>query len=323
MCSIDAPMVDNSKFGQTDTQTKLLLKLESYHESNDPDGKRRLNSSRPSQLSTCITLSVLILFFILIEQFSRYFIYTFIRGLDPIFDDEKNRHILARHIGVDALACAIVSYLGYMNRQPLSEVLNIADVGRVNIASLLKLKTKGASRRIYGYVPEGHQLLIFFLAYQMKNMYDTIVWNDGALFIFHHILSGVAAWVGLYPGVAQVYGLFFMGMSEMSTGILVVLANFDSTHGIVGMGETFPTIKLIFGMLFVLSFIYCRVVLWPLFTYHFINDANIVLETDSKTLSLQAKFAIHLLVKSCQGLSILQVVFLGQIFLSLYEELIA
>ena len=43
--------------------------------------------------------------------------------------------------------------------------------------------------RMFTYRPEAQRLTLFFVGYQLKNTYDTLVWNDGALFIAHHVLT--------------------------------------------------------------------------------------------------------------------------------------
>jgi hypothetical protein len=43
--------------------------------------------------------------------------------------------------------------------------------------------------RMFTYSPEAQRITLFFVSYQLKNLYDTLVWNDGALFIAHHFLA--------------------------------------------------------------------------------------------------------------------------------------
>lgn len=299
-------------------KTKLLLGLNSYHE----DEKGEKGPLRPTPLSTCLTVSAVIILFIASEQLHRYVIGTYVRGLHQLFELEENRHILARHIGVDAFACGIVAYLGYIYRHLLSDVIDLNNPSNIKFSALTKRNPDESFRRIYKFYPEGHQVLIYFFAYQIKNLYDSYVWDDGVLFLGHHVMSGAAAWVGMYPGVAQVYSLFFMGMSEISTSVLCVLANFDSEFGVKGLEDVYPMTRAIIGAIFIVAFLLCRVILWPVFTFHFVSDTNVVLEKDAKTITPQMKFAITLLVKLCQALSVLQVVFLGQIIWTIYQEVV-
>lgn len=115
---------------------------------------------------------------------------------------------------------------------------------------------------MWDYVPQGQRILTIFLAYQVKNLYDSFVWNDGPEFIAHHILAGSASWGGMYPGIGNTYGIFFMGISEVSTMVLVILANFDDELGVKGLAEAFPNLRVIFAGGFVVAFIACRIVMW-------------------------------------------------------------
>jgi len=297
-------------FGPISSKTRILLSL-----------RGEAGGERPSQLSTCITLAIIVLFLAINERVCLWIIDTFVQGLHPVFDDRTNRRVLARHVGVDICGCAIVAYLGYTCRHLLSCIFVPGDADNVNFTSFLKLDSKRALTRVYSYVPEGHLILIYFTAYQIKNTHDSWIWNDGVLFMIHHAFALGAAWSGLYPGVAQTYAIFFMGMSEISTVFLCILGNFDSDFGVVGLGDAFPTSKLVVGLLFVITFIFFRVVLWPIFAYHFFNDMKIALEHDAAKLSLSSRVAMNFLYRSCQVLSVMQIVFLGQILLTVYTEI--
>ena len=82
-------------------------------------------------------------------------------------------------------------------------------------------------------------------------------------FIIHHVLAGTAAWGSMYPGCGHTYALFYMGISEISTSVLVILANFDDVHGVKGLADAFPTLKIACAVAFVVAFITCRIVMWP------------------------------------------------------------
>merc|ERR1711957_1055114 len=100
------------------------------------------------------------------------------------------------------------------------------------------------------------------------------------------------AWLGMYPGVASMYGLFFMGYSEISTGVLCLLANFDPEFGVSGLDEVFPMTRLVLGGLFVVSFIVVRIMIWPLLTYHFLGDSLAMLKRDSERETPSVKLAL-------------------------------
>lgn len=151
-----------------------------------------------------------------------------LQDIHPILEDETNQMILARHLGVDFTCCAAVAWIGCANRHHMSDLFgSFLSLGK-------KTVDEAYEDRLFKFIPGGNHVLVMFMAYQIKNTYDTIIWNDGPEFILHHLLAGTAAWGGMYPGCAQYYAIFFMGISEVSTAILVLLANFDPDLGVKG-----------------------------------------------------------------------------------------
>ena len=220
-----------------------------------------------------------------------------------LLENDVSYKILARHVGVDFTCCCVVAYLG----------IKSAHICKAMWRSPFSLHPSGAQVRMFTYHPEAHQILLLFLAYQIKNLFDTIVWNDGPQYVFHHVAAGMAAFFGMYPGYSHYYAIFFMGISEISTAVLVLLANFDDKLGIDGFSEAFPAVKIGLGIFFVITFIVCRVVIWPIGAYMFLKDAQTVLKLNNPQVNTRR---IHLktTVFCLSGLSILQVVFLVQIY---------
>ena len=281
-------------------QTRLLLSSQSFH---CTDEKGEKGPMAPSRQSTILTILAVVVGLILNEQLLRYLITTFLKEWHPVFEDERHRHVLARNLGVNFSACFSVALLGYQSRHLLGEVL-----------TLERKKDDSYHRRIYQYVPQGHQVLVFFVAYQVKNLYDSYVWEDGAIFLAHHVFAGLTAWAGMYPGVASIYGLFFMGLSEVSSCALCLLANFDDTFGVVGLGDAFPMTKVFMGVAFAVLFILCRIVLWPVFAYHFLSDSFTVLRRNSPQYETKTiKMVLSMMIASNLGLTALQILWLGEI----------
>jgi TLC domain len=206
-------------------------------------------------------------------------------------------------VGVDFTSCAVVAYLGLKNAQ----------LCRAMWFSPSTLHPSGSESRMFTYHAAGHQILLFFLSYQIKNLFDSIIWNDGPEYIFHHIAAGSAAFFGMYPGYAHFYAIFFMGISEVSTAVLVLLANFDEKLGIDGFSEAFPSVKIGLGIFFVVLFILCRVIMWPIATYFFLKDAQTVLKLSTPQVNAR-RSCIKATMISLTGLSILQAVWLIQIY---------
>lgn len=97
--------------------------------------------------------------------------------------DVTNRNILSRHIGVDAFSCFAVAYLGWKARHVVQDMVDAALRRRENAMP------EAYEGRIFTYHPEGQRITVFFVAYQLKNTFDTIVWNDGMIFVIHHFLT--------------------------------------------------------------------------------------------------------------------------------------
>lgn len=294
-----------TKAGNPQHKTSLLLTSSSFHCTDEKGEKGPLP---PSKASTTLTVSFLVGVLIVLEQCLRIFFDQYAKDVHPVLEPERHRHILARHVAVDFLSCGAVAYVGFINRH--------------NLKSLMTLKRDDKfDERIYGYSPAGHHCLLLFFSYQVKNMYDTIKWGDGIIFVLHHILAGGTAWLGMYPGVSSLYAIFFMGISEISTAVLCLLANFDDDFGVAGLDEAFPITKVLIAVFFVVLFIVCRVLLWPLFTYHFIHDTNIILKRDGVRETTTVKNTLRVMRFSLSGLTVLQVLWLGEIIVTAKKEI--
>ena len=289
-------------------QLTLLVSSSSFYCTDEKGEKGPLP---PSRQSTSLTIAAVVLGLILNEQLMRYLITTLLKDSHPVFEEERHRHVLARNLGVNFSACFSVALLGFQSRHILSEVM-----------TLQRKNDDSFHGRIYNYVPQGHQVLVFFTAYQVKNLYDSYVWDDGALFLAHHVFAGLTAWAGMYPGVASIYGIFFMGLSEVSSCALCLLANFDPHFGVVGLGEAFPTTKVVMGVAFAVLFIVCRIVLWPVFAYHFLSDAFKVLQRNSPSETQTIKVVLTMMVISNLGLTALQILWLGEIMATAKEFIV-
>ena len=288
------------------SKTSLLLTHKSFHCCDDKGEKFPLP---PSKTSSLLTTAFIVIFLFAFEHSLRFLITTFLTDYHPVLELERHRHILARHMAVDGFSCGVCALIGYQSRH--------------EVKPLLKLKTDSHKfhERIHGYYPAGQRVMLYLFAYQVKNMYDTIVWDDGILFVFHHILAGSAAWVGMYPGVASLYAIFYMGISEISTCILCLLANFDPELGIIGLDDAFPMTRLVLAILFIVTFIICRITLWPLTTYHFYRDAKRALEQEEKNGRPMIKFSLKLLLAVVYLLTLMQVLWLGEIIITAKAEI--
>lgn len=304
---------------------RLLLTHESFNSTipaKDDSNKLlqhspyRYGLGGPDSNSTLLTVSIKVLFLFALEHLVRLAIQKH-SHIDPILHVERNRHILARHLAVDFGSLAICCYIALKNRHAVCGELITYMKARGKSDSM---SDEGSERRVFQYHPSSQQLLCWFFAYQAKNMYDTIYWNDGIEFVIHHIFAGAAAWGGMFPGCCHFYTIFYMGLSEISTAILCLLANFDDQFGVVGLEQVFPKTRVVLGALFVASFIVCRCIMWPIVTHHFFKDTSKALESKHPLAAGRRNF-LHLLRFCCFGLSVIQLVFVAMIVQIGKEEL--
>jgi hypothetical protein len=224
--------------------------------------------------------------------------------------------ILARHVGVDTLSCLIVAYLGWTCRHLLNDMV------RATFGDSRAMPIAGYDARLFSSHPGALRILLFFFSYQVKNLYDTIVWNDGPEFIFHHVASLAASYSAIFPGFAHSYAVFFVGLSEISTAVLCLLANFDDEHGVKGMGDAFPLTKVTIGGIFFVLFILCRSIAWPIATYYIMRDSYHALKHKSARAQ-QRRYVVISSMVLLGGLSILQLAWLGVIFITAKKEFAA
>ncbi|GMI30974.1 hypothetical protein TrRE_jg5901 [Triparma retinervis] len=276
---------------------------------------------KPPVSSTVLTSFVWCLCLVVFEHALRLlFKLDVIQNLSPILQSERNTQIIARHIGTDFAAAIMCSYLG----------LTVKNGGLGAIWSSLKSpmdKTlykkarQGYKKRMWTYNAEGFRVFVFFFAYQFKNLWDAYVWDDGPEFIFHHTVSIITSWSGMYPGVGQIYAVFFMGLSEISTATLVLLANFDPTLGVEGLADAFPLTKIVCAVAFVVTFVACRNIMWPWAGWHYWKDTWEALANPKDQKAKENAWILKRTLFVLISLTFLQFVWLGQIFVMGYEEI--
>lgn len=269
----------------------------------------------PTVAPTLLTVAFYVGLLFIIEHATRLVIAQY-EYIDPeILGIELNRQILARHIAVDFFSLLACAYIAITNRHACSEMMENGWARLNGKKALLKpdsMHEDGFEERIFKYHPGSQRLLMIFFVYQVKNMYDTIVWEDGIAFVLHHLFAGAAAWAGLFPGQCHFYALFYFGYSEISTAILTLLANFDPEVGVIGLEKIFPKTKIVLGTLFVTSFIICRVIMWPFTTYYFARDVLKAIRSDLPQVEGR-KGTLYLLLVCCACLSAIQFVFVAMI----------
>lgn len=320
MCGPDS----NAAASRKRRSSSLLLTHESFVFSDIPDkddeNKHKGKNPHihglggPSLASTILTVSFYVAILFLTEHLCRLFIAQYAH-LDPVLENETNRHILARHIGVDFTSLLFCAYIAVTNRHACKELF---DHGMAYGKSDF-MGDDTFEDRVFKYHPAAQRLLTIFFVYQVKNMYDTIIWGDGIEFILHHLLAGAAAWTGMFPGCCHFYAIFFFGLSEISTAILCLLANFDPDFGVIGLEKVFPVTKFILGGLFVTSFIVCRLIMWPFISYYISKDILKAIRGDHPRANGR-RGVLWLILICCWGLTAIQGIFVHMIYKTGKEE---
>lgn len=266
----------------------------------------------PNAMAQACTAVVIVLILVSIEMSLRQF-FASIKDLHPLLEVEVNRQILARHIGIDAFSCFTVATLGIKAKHIVQDLIDATIGGKKNA---MPVAYEG---RMFTYQPEAQRITLYFFAFQLKNTYDTLVWNDGALFIAHHILTLFTTWGALH-GNAHFYTIFYFGVSEISTGVLCLLANFDDEHGVVGLADTLPMVKIVLGGLFASLFVICRVFMWSTVSYYYCRDTWNLL-AGSHPRGQEYKLWFRFTFVALGLLSLLQIIWLGDIVKIGKEEL--
>lgn len=142
-------------------------------------------------------------------------------------------------------------------------------------------RAKSAEARLFGYLVEAKWLTLLNLTYQVWDF--CISWQipEFRTFIMmtHHTVAGIVAFNGLDSQMLGYYSIFYMGLSEVSSIFLVVC----------DIGQYFPPqpgtyydvlVNSICAPLFVLSFVYYRVILWwwPI-SYQLFTDVLTVIQS--------------------------------------------
>jgi len=273
-------------------------------------------ASPPPLKSTLITVFMVNIPLLLVMETIGRFVMKQVQNqnIHEIFDDETNRHILARHLFVDAFCCLTCFCLGWSNR-----TFTVSILKEFWYKNKSFFPPEGAESRALSYDGRSFYLCMFFFSYQIKNLHDSFSWNDGPEYLFHHCLSLCVGGMAMYPTYNIPYAEFYFGLSELSTAIVCLLANFDDAHGVKGLGDAFPITKVVIGVIFAVLFITARCIIWPIISYYYTRDAIAVLREDNpeiKKRSLVIKIFVFCLV----GLSALQIGWLGIIFYVAVEE---
>ena len=261
--------------------------------------------------STLLPFGVAIFAGLFVAEWLPYFLLTAIKGTDPtgVLFPKRNRDILSRRL----LEGVVMSALG--------------------VVGLLIQDEQGWSNsdmagRPFTYNPWTTALVFFQAAYQCFNMLTSIRDNDGIVFIVHHIATASLCVLTLKPFM-QPWCPYFLGVSEVSTAPLCFLACYDERWGVPDLSRRLPKTKMLLGVVFAALFVACRIFGWFYYSYGFWQDMLALFPSQGGTDPLTFFFVqgdffpILIFVLTVNvGLSILQVVWLGEIVVTAHQELL-
>lgn len=214
----------------------------------------------------------------------------------PILAPRASRVKLGRRT-LETISMSVLTALGLQAHERLG-----------GFAAFGPLHGADAVARALQYDPLCARIALAQLCYQVFNTYISVRDRDGAIFVGHHIATGMLCVFAQAPFLLP-FAPFFLGLTEFSTVLLCMLATFDpSSAGVPGMGERFPVTTKVLGVSFALVFIAVRIVAWPWMSFHFWNDVLAVLEARAHSQAVSYTF---LVVNA--GLSLLQLIWLGEI----------
>lgn len=129
--------------------------------------------------------------------------------------------------------------------------------------------------RVFRFSPTASRMCMFHVAWEIKNFIDSVYAKDGIEHIVHHAVTATLAYFGLHPYL-HIYAGFFFGLSELSSMALALIVLFvNDRHSqvyIKDIEKDYPTLQLVIGVFFSLTFFAVRVVAWPYVSYLFWKD---------------------------------------------------
>ncbi len=222
----------------------------------------------------------------------------------------RARTALARH-AMDIIALSYAGFLGYRMYSSLDPNWTTCVTSGRGVVTPPGCIPASAHDRLYVYVPLYQWLCVVQLAYQTKNLFDSVRHADGAEFVGHHIVCIVSALGCLHTrGWLHLYGIFYFGLSEVSTALLAALSTFDGAHGVVELGRYFPVTKLVLGLAFAAGFVVARAAVWPYLAFRGVfQDCREVLRDGTAHSPLIVCAYLTMLF----ALTVLQLVWLAEI----------
>lgn len=233
-------------------------------------------------------------------QLVAFLFYTILGG--KIFGPYRHRVLFGRHT-MDTAAMLTMSYMGYESLTNFGGFDAFPALAMPNgtIAAI-------GSERAYAFSAAAQRLCTMQVAYELKNFCDSVIHNDGWIFLAHHTVTCLLSALSLRPFL-HLYCAYFLGWSEISTAILCILVLFDAERGVPPLAKAAPVLMKVTGASFAIAFIIFRIIIWPYVNYFYWQDMYHMWMNDSfHSVPVACIYAVVNV-----GLTVLQVVWLGEI----------
>lgn len=117
--------------------------------------------------------------------------------------------------------------------------------------------------RLFGYLKEADLLNAGIFVYQTLDFFLSMFVPEHAtaIFLTHHLLTAICAWMSLEYQMVPYYAVYFGGCSEIST-MFLVLVDFDFYFPAEDRGSLWGIIITVCQGSFALSFLYYRIIGW-------------------------------------------------------------
>lgn len=233
-------------------------------------------------------------------QLVAYLFYSTLGG--KIFGPYRHRVLFGRHT-MDTVAMLTMSYMGYESLTNFGGFDAFPALAMPNgtIAAI-------GSERAYAFSAAAQRLCTMQVAYELKNFCDSVIHNDGWIFLAHHTVTCLLSALSLRPFL-HLYCAYFLGWSEISTAILCILVLFDAERGVPPLAKAAPVLMKVTGASFAIAFIIFRIIIWPYVNYFYWQDMYHMWMNDSfHSVPVACIYAVVNV-----GLTVLQVVWLGEI----------
>jgi len=131
--------------------------------------------------------------------------------------------------------------------------------------------------RLCGYLPEAELLAALNFTFQSWDFCISLLIPEHgtAIMLSHHLMAATVSWCSVQYQYLHYYGIFFLGITEVSS-IFLVFLDLSKYYPPQPSSAVYDAIVTLCGPLFVFTFLYYRVVVWWPESYRLLTDVRAV-----------------------------------------------